>query len=170
VPEHARGDGASSSECAAVVVVIGIGNEMRGDDAAGLHAARRLRALVTGERVRVLEHEGETLGLLERLRGARAAVLVDAIRSGAPAGTIHRLDAAAGPIPQSLRGSSSTHAVGLAEALELARALGELPEQVLLYGIEGRSFEAGIGLSGEVLAALPALVDELRAGVERLAA
>lgn len=155
---------------AAAVLVVGVGNEMRSDDAAGLHAVRRLRPLLRGDRVSVVEHERETLGLVERLQGVRAAVLVDAIRSGAPAGTIHRLDAAAGPIPADLRGSSSTHAVGVAEALELARALGSLPERVLLYGIEGRRFDAGVGLSGEVLAALPALVSELRETAERLAA
>jgi hydrogenase maturation protease len=151
------------------VVVVGVGNEMRSDDAAGLQAARRLRPLVHGGRVSVVEHEGEALGLLARLQGVRAAILIDAIRSGAPAGTIHRVDAGAAPIPGELRSSSSTHAVGVAEALELARELGSLPERVLLYGIEGRCFDAGVTLSDEVLAALPALVAELQQAAERLA-
>jgi hydrogenase maturation protease len=81
-------------------------------------------------------------------------VLVDAIRSGAPVGTIHRVDASEHPLPAPPWGSSSTHAIGVAEAIELARALGRLPAQVIVYGIEGSHFDAGVGLSKEVQAAI----------------
>ena len=72
-------------------------------------------------------------------------LIVDAIRSGAPPGTVHRVDASQAPVPERLRSSSSTHAIGVAEAIELARALGRLPAQVVLYGVEGRRFDAGGG-------------------------
>ena len=42
--------------------------------------------------------------------------------------------------PVDIRVGSSTHALGLAEAMELARALGRLPP-VIVYGIEGKTFE-----------------------------
>ncbi len=131
-------------------MVIGVGNALRHDDAAGLEVARRVRALVDPARVAVIEHEGEQSALLDIWEGAAAVVLVDAIRSGAPAGTIHRVDASEQPLPASSWGSSSTHAIGVAEAIELARALGCLPAQVMVYGIEGLRFDAGVGLSKEV--------------------
>jgi hydrogenase maturation protease len=141
------------------VVVIGVGNALRGDDAAGLEAVRLLRARAEGAPIAVREQEGETLGLLERWAGAGAAVLLDAVRSGAEPGTIHRVDVSSQPIPARLRSSSSTHMVGLGEAIELARALGRLPGRTILYGLEGLCFDAGSGLSAELRAALPAFAD-----------
>ena len=55
----------------------------------------------------------------------------------------------------------STHAFGLAEAVELARALGRLPPRLIVYGIEGKSFEAGVGLSPEVGAAVQEVVERV---------
>jgi hydrogenase maturation protease len=147
------------------VVVIGVGNALRHDDAAGLEVTCRLRArLHAGENAvrtefAVREHEGEPLALIDLWEGAGAVVLVDAIRSGAAPGTIHRVEASHEPIPARLRGSSSTHAVGVGEAIELARALGRLPARVVVYGVEGLYFDAGSGLSEEVQGAIDSLTD-----------
>ena len=94
-------------------------------------------------------------------------MLVDTVRSGAPPGTIHRLDASQVPLPSPVRRSSS-HTIGIAEAIELARALGTLPTGILVYGVEGRQFEAGTELSDEVAEALDRLVCELRAETLRV--
>ncbi len=152
------------------VVVIGVGNALRGDDAAGLEVARRLRRRATAAGILVREQEGEALGLLEQWDGVAAALLVDAIRSGAGAGTVHRLDASARPLPAELRGSSSTHAVGIGEAIELARALGRLPAHVVVYGVEGRCFSTGGGLSEEVAAAIGPLSEVVLSEARRLRA
>jgi hydrogenase maturation protease len=140
------------------VLVVGIGNAMRGDDAAGLEVVRRLceRESVPGVAVRTLEGEG--IGLLDLWEGVRAVVLVDSVRSGAAPGTVRRLDAGAEPLPAELRSSSSTHAVGVAEAIEVARALGRLPRRLVLYGVEGDRFDAGAALSSPVAAAIDAVV------------
>lgn len=156
-------------ENAPAALIIGVGNPLRHDDAAGLEVARRVRPLVRSNRIAVLEHEGETLGLIERWNDAAAAVLVDAIRSGARPGTIHRIDASVWPIPTGLRSSSSTHAVGVAEAIELARKLGRLPARVVVYGVEGAHFDAGRGLSQEVRAVIPALVEAVLGEARALA-
>jgi hydrogenase maturation protease len=132
-------------------VVIGVGNAARGDDAAGLIAARRLGGL---------EHEGDPVALLDVWRGAELAVVIDAVSSGAEPGTVHRFDATAEPLPAHLRGSSSTHALGLAEAIELGRALGRLPARLIVYGIEGERFEAGTELTPAVAAAVEAVARE----------
>ncbi len=134
------------------VVVIGVGNRYRRDDAAGLLAARRVAQLLPAN-VTVVEEEGEPTRLLERWRGAELVVLIDAIASGARPGTVQRIDAAAGPVPSALF-TLSTHAMSVAEAIELARALGTLPPRVVVYGIEGANFEAGTTLSPQVAAAV----------------
>jgi hydrogenase maturation protease len=149
------------------VLVIGIGNALRRDDAAGLEIVRRVRARAEAGEIATYEHEGEALALLDIWEGADAVVLVDAIRSGAEPGTIHRVDATSAAIPARLRGSSSTHAVGVCEAIELARTLGRLPKTVVLFGVEGHRFEAGGGLSDEVEAMVEKLADAvLREAIE----
>jgi hydrogenase maturation protease len=141
------------------VVVIGIGNPYRRDDAAGLVIAQRLRQKAPAH-VTVMEHEGEPTALLEAWRDAGAVVLIDAVFSGAEAGTIHRLDAQADAIPQELF-RYSTHAVSVAEAIELARVLDQLPPKLVVYGIEGKDFCAGVGLSPEVTGRVPELTERV---------
>jgi hydrogenase maturation protease len=133
------------------LIVIGVGNPWRRDDAAGLMVARRLRGALP-EGVEVLEREGEPTGLVDAWEGADALWLVDAVSSGAAPGTVHRLDASEHELPAELF-RASTHHLGLAEAVELARALGRLPVRTIFYGIEGASFDAGEGLTPEVEAA-----------------
>jgi hydrogenase maturation protease len=127
------------------MTTIGVGNEWRHDDGAGLEVARRL-----GGR----ELSGEPIGLVEAIDGVDEVTIVDAVCSGAPPGTLHVFEAGADPLPVALFGSSSTHALGVAEALEIARSLGRLPARVRVVGIEGSRFDYGRGLSPEVEAAV----------------
>jgi hydrogenase maturation protease len=173
---HAGGTHAGQTPRANSVIVIGAGNALRHDDAAGLEAIRRLRAVTStaaaqGQPAAILtcEQEGEPLGLLDAWDGAAAVVLVDAIHGAAPAGAIHRFDASARPLPSTLAGSSSTHAIGLAEAIELGRALGRLPRKVVVYGVVGARFDAGCGLSREVQAVIGGLAEALLREARELA-
>jgi hydrogenase maturation protease len=137
-----------------------MGNEWRGDDAAGLQVARRLREAAPSQ-ARVVEREGEAVDLMEAWAGAEEAIVVDAVSSGSAPGTIHRLDVSHGPLPAELCGGSS-HVLGLAEAVELARVLERLPPSLLVVGIEGASFKAGAVLTPEVERAVEQIVGELR--------
>jgi len=150
------------------VVVIGVGNALRHDDDAGLEVARRLRALDGARDLAVREHELETLGLLEAWEGYGAAVIVDAIHSGARAGTLYRVDASEQAIPTEMRSSSSTHAVDVAGAIELARTLHRIPARVILHGVEGQRFDAGSGLSEPVRAAIAPLLEAVLRDARRL--
>lgn len=143
------------------VVVIGVGNRLRGDDGAGLEVAGRLGDLAGNGEIEVHAHEGEGIGLLELWDGAGAVVLADCMRSGAAPGTRRRIDVSSQPASVPLRGTSS-HATGVAEAIELARALGTLPGTVIVYGVEGASFATGSGLSEAVAEAIGATSDAVR--------
>ena len=139
--------------------MIGVGNAYRGDDGAGLAVAERLRGQVPAG-FEVVECEQEPSRLLDAWEGADSALVVDAAETGAEPGTLHRFDASDAAIPtRGLR--SSTHAFGVGDAIELARALGRLPAHVLVYGIEGAAFEAGEGLTAPVAAAVERAVDAL---------
>jgi hydrogenase maturation protease len=140
-------------------LIIGCGNADRGDDAAGLLVARRLRALGVEAR----EQSGEAAVLLENWKTVPAGqpvIVVDAVVSGSSPGSILLWDACSAP----LRGKSfrcSTHGLGVAEAVELAAALGLLPRKLLIYGIEGARFEAGAEPSPEVLRAVDELAERI---------
>lgn len=145
-------------------IVIGVGNLERGDDAAGRIALARLRGRLAAD-IELIEEGGEAAALLVAMEGATAAYLIDACYSGAPPGTIYRFDAAAIRWPRALR-SCSTHGLGLAEALELARALGMLPGRCVVYAIEGASYELGAPLSAPVRAQIDALAARLTAEID----
>jgi hydrogenase maturation protease len=138
------------------MLIIGLGNEFCHDDAVGLIAARRLRECgVSAE-----EYEGDMTNLMERWQAADAVIVIDAVCSGAPPGTVHRLDASTSPLQRELF-KNSTHALGLVDAVELARAIGMLPAKVYVFGMEVRDLSAGVGLSPEIERALPALIEEV---------
>jgi hydrogenase maturation protease len=141
----------------AQALVIGVGNEYRGDDAAGLFVARRVRE-VCGPDIDVIEATGEGGRLIDAWSGYAAVIIVDAMRSSSLAGTVRRVDATTQPVPAYFR-HRSTHAVGVVDAVEVARVMGRLPDRVVLYGVEGKAYEAGAALSPEVEAALPRVVE-----------
>ena len=124
--------------------IICCGNPERGDDSAGALVAARLRELGVEAETRT----GEAAELLEAWRGADHVVVVDAVETGAPVGTVWRWDGRQASFP--VRSCTSTHGLGLAEAITLARVLGRMPERLRVYGIEGRRFEPGTEASPEV--------------------
>lgn len=140
-------------------VVVGVGNALRGDDAAGIAVVASLRGRVP-EDVEVVECEQEPSRLLDAWSDAELALVVDACASGEPQGTIHRFDASSEPLPARVF-RSSTHAFGVGDAVELARALDRLPQQVVVYGVEGGDFTPGSGLTPEVESAVARVADQI---------
>lgn len=141
------------------VLVLGVGDVLRGDDGVGVEIARRLRDRPPPPGVSVRDRPGEMTTLLDAWDGFDGVVLVDAMRSGAAPGTVRRFDLAREPLPRQVAGTASSHAAGVGEALELARVLGRLPPRVVVYAVEGGCFVLGTGLSDAVAAAAPALAD-----------
>jgi hydrogenase maturation protease len=132
-----------------MILVIGIGNEFRGDDGVGFYIARKLKERKL-ENVDIIEASGEGTELLTIWENRGKTLIVDAVSSGAIAGTIYRFDIQKEPLPTKLFSSQSTHAFGIAEAIELGKTLNRLPSSLVVYGIEGKTFGFGAELSSEV--------------------
>jgi hydrogenase maturation protease len=138
------------------ILVLGIGQSLRGDDDAGLEAVRlwQERYPETARRVQVELSELPGLSLLDRLVGMDAAILVDAVHSSAKPGTLYRLgpDDLASFTPD----AGSAHGWGVAETLQLGRKLypSLVGCRITLIGIVGGKFEMGAGLSPQVQEAL----------------
>lgn len=139
-------------------LVFGLGHPDRGDDAVGPRVVRLLaRRVTTGDGVRTGTGV-EPLTLLDLLEPGDGLVLVDAVRTGAPAGTVLVRDLTADPLPAT--GSpASGHLLGLDQVLALAGAVDRLTGPVHLVGVEAERFDHGAGLSAPVRAAVPEAVD-----------
>jgi hydrogenase maturation protease len=119
------------------VLVAGLGNDVRGDDAAGLLAVRALRKL-GAPGIDVLEGPADTLALAAAIADHDEVVLIDAVASDADAGEVLVLDERS----VAMRSRVSGHGLGAREAVELARALGSNPA-VHVVGITGSAFASG---------------------------
>ncbi len=149
------------------LLVLGLGNVLCRDDGVGVAAVHRIldrREPPPG--VDVLD--GGTLGLslLPHLEDAKAAILLDAIRTDAPPGTFVRLEGE--EVAPAVAARLSVHQVGVADLLDAARLRGRVPPRLLLLGIVPESLELGIGLSPCVAAQLPALAGAAVAEAARL--
>ena len=129
-------------------LVIGVGNTHRRDDAVGVLVAEAVQKKAL-DGVRVVIESGEGAALIERFSQAERVIVVDAVQTDQAPGTVYRFDACRQKIPSRFF-NYSTHEFGVAEAIEMARALEALPSQLIVYGIEGRSFEFGSELAPEV--------------------
>jgi len=140
-------------------VVIGVGNDLRGDDAAGWETVRRL-AVTPG--LVLHEHPGDAPGLVATWGPDDDVVIVDAVASNDAPGTIVEIDALAGELPAAVSWAT-THGAGVAEGVELARALGLMPRSLVVLGIVARRFDLGEPMSPEVERAVDEVVRRLRA-------
>ncbi len=140
------------------VVVVGVGNAWRGDDAAGPAVIDRLRNRV-GSAVALVESDGEPSRLLDSLGLADRVILIDAIRTGAEPGTVVHF--AGDELPADLGTGQSTHLVDLVDAIALAKVLGRLTGTLEFVGIEGASFEPGTPMCAEVDAAVDRTVEQV---------
>ncbi len=142
-------------------LVVGIGSPHRGDDAIGIEVAKAVRALHLAG-VDVIE-AAEPIHLVDLIQGYSLVVVVDAMLSGAAAGEVMVFDA----LPAPEFGPSSTHSLGVGQALELARVLDRLPLSLFLVGVEIAEVAVSSELSDPVRAAIPNAATQVRALLER---
>ncbi|MEU6776629.1 hydrogenase maturation protease [Streptomyces sp. NPDC046759] len=147
------------------VVVIGVGNPLRGDDGVGPAAVEALRGRVPDGTVLAVS-DGEPARMLDLWRGADTVVVVEALRArpNRP-GELHTLTAA--DAATRTAGTASTHALGLGECLALAKALDQLPPSLVVHAMQVADMELGEGLSEAVRSVLPELIDRVAASVRQ---
>lgn len=146
------------------VVVVGVGNEFRSDDAAGLMVARAL-ARLSSPGVTVKESTGDGAELMGLAAHASILFIIDAVRGQDRSDALLRWDAVQAALPIGLLPVSS-HAFGVAEAVELMRELKTLPPTVVIFGIKGQIFGPGAGLSPKVKQAISRLIRLVAAEID----
>lgn len=142
------------------VLVIGIGNKYRSDDAVGLHIADSLLSEnITDCEIKTTSGEG--ISLINLWENYEKVILVDAVNSGAEEGKIHRIDIVDEQLDSEWFRSSS-HLFSIPEAVNLAKQVNKLPERIFFYGIEGENFNYGESLSDIVNTASIQLLPEIK--------
>jgi hydrogenase maturation protease len=161
--EGAGAELATSADPSEPVVIIGVGNEFRRDDGAGPAVIGQLRDLVSPG-VELVITDGEPTRLIEAWTGAALAVVVDAVRAEPPQpGRIYRfvIDR---PGTRADR-TSSSHGLGLDDAIGLAVALDRMPARLIVHAIEAADLSWGTGLTPAVAAAVGAVARAVLADI-----
>jgi hydrogenase maturation protease len=140
-------------------LLVGVGNPDRGDDGAGRAVARRLAARARPG-LAVRECGGEATALMAARAGFDDVVVVDACRGAGAPGSVHRVAPDDVERVATLR-HASTHSLGIAAAIGLARALGTLPRRLVVHAIEARDSSEGAHLSPEVDRAVDQVVESV---------
>jgi hydrogenase maturation protease len=137
------------------MLIIGCGNQQRSDDAAGIMAASELR--LRGISAQICS--GEPSELIEMWKESDDVIVIDAVITGAPSGSLHVWDGR--HLLKLGKSLGFTHGLGLAEAIELSRILGSLPGNIRVFGIEGRSFALGNKVSPSVAKGIELVIQEI---------
>jgi hydrogenase maturation protease len=142
-------------------LILGLGNPILSDDAAGLQAARQLYELVGSDDVDLVEAAVAGMQTVQLLSGYDRAVVIDVVQDEARVGEVWRLDSA----ELEDVSSTSSHGIGLGQALRLARLMGlPVPEQILIYAIAAADTSTfGESLTPRLGQALPAIVRRIAA-------
>ena len=138
-------------------LVLGLGNTIMSDDGIGPKVIEQLQQ-VGGLPEGVALLDGGTLGLdlLPHLEGIQRLIIVDAVELGQSAGTCVRL--AGDDVPMALETKLSPHQMGMKDLLAVARLMGQLPEEIVLIGVQPACLEMDTELTPAVAAALPTLL------------
>lgn len=135
------------------ILVAGIGNSFRCDDRAGLLVSDFISDAINGTPFEALidvkKLSGEGAELMQEWAGYDCVFIADASRSFGNPGLLTRIDAANTSLKQDYFHYSS-HNFSLAEAVELARQLGNLPPKLIVYAIEGKNFSFGVNVTFDV--------------------
>ena len=154
---------------AAHTLVIGIGNEFRRDDAAGLLVVHALRAgpLRSRKDVELQEHHGEATALIESWSGRERVIVVDAaVQPNATPGTVVQFSERESSPPWDVELRTSSHALSVVQAVQLAREMKRLPKELRIYCIIGADFSRGTTPSDAVLGAIPIVALQIAAAID----
>jgi hydrogenase maturation protease len=149
------------------ILVVGIGNVLMADDGVGVRTVHEIRKrFVLPEGVDILDGGTSGLELLSYFSGRKHVIIVDAVQSGLPPGTVVKIEGE--DVPARFMTKISPHQLGLSDVLAAARITGKLPGEMVLFGIEPKRVELSLDISEEVEASFEKLIDIVRQELERI--
>jgi len=141
-------------------LILGVGNLLLSDEGIGIHAVRKLLEIESlPEDLEIVDGGTAGLNLLYYLEGVDRLVIIDAVETGGPPGTIVRL--AGDKIPAYMALKISPHEITLPDFLAAAKLRDLYPKEVIVWGMQPRSLDVGVDLSPDLAAMLDTLVDHV---------
>jgi len=139
-------------------LILGVGNLLLSDEGIGIHAVKKLlEGQLLPASVEIIDGGTAGLNLLYYLEGVERLVIIDAVETGGPPGTIVRL--AGDKIPAYMALKVSPHEITLPDFLAAARLRDLYPKEVIVWGMQPASLEVGVDLSPDLAAKLNTLID-----------
>lgn len=138
------------------IIIVGIGNPYRGDDAAGWTVIDGLKETV-GSTIKLVKQQGDVAELLDIFAHHKSVYLVDACRSNELTGAWQRIDVHQQPIPPE-NSQTSTHGFSVSQAIALAKNLDQLPNKLILYAITGDNYSISCILSPLVVKSIHSVI------------
>lgn len=141
-------------------IILGIGNLILGDDGVGVHVANEVKKHIDSPDITVDEAITGGMNLLDLLLGYDKAIIIDAVKSeNSENGEVKRIKLS----DFTTMHSCNPHDVSLAEAIEMAKKLGEkrIPNEIVIIGVMMKQIpcEFGEELSEKIAAAVPKAVE-----------
>lgn len=139
------------------VLILGIGNILLRDEGVGVRTIEAMAGLALPDDVELMDGGTSGVDLADELAGRRKLIVIDAVHSEHPAGTVLRFgpqDLVADEHPQ-----MSLHELGLMETLTMARTFGCCPKDVVIFGVQPQTTESGLDMSQTIRDVLPRLIE-----------
>ncbi len=139
-------------------VVLGIGNTILTDEAAGVRAVELLeQSYQVPENVLVIDGGTSGMEMIEDLSDLDFLIVIDVVKTGAAPGTVVTI--AGDEIPVFFRRKLSPHQIALPDVLASLELLDSMPKEIIVLGVEPVSLELGMEMTATVAEKVPQLVD-----------
>ncbi|WP_457591503.1 hydrogenase maturation protease [Geoglobus sp.] len=130
-----------------MVVVIGVGNLILGDDGFGIHVIERMKKMEEFRNVKIVDAMTNSAFLLEAMDGEEKAIIVDAMDIGQEGVGVFRFNPNLEDFPSDIM--LSMHDLHFKDVIAMARGVYSLPEEIVIVGVKPRKVELSMELSDE---------------------
>ena len=139
-------------------LILGIGNELLGDEGVGVHAARLLGKENLPKQIKIVEIGTAILDALPDLEQADRVIILDAMKDDQPPGTVYKI---------SLDHCSGASCIASMHGFDIFRVMAlagrSTPPPVMVFGVEPQKIDWSLELSTTVAESMPYLLDAVRA-------
>lgn len=138
------------------ILILGIGNILLQDEGIGVRVAEAMQKVELPPEVEVLDGGTSGANIIDVIADRRKLIVIDAVDGDAEPGMLFRLDA--DDLMPEEGDVVSLHQIGLLESLIMARILGCLPEEIVIFGVQPKTVRPGLELTPEIAGAMPRVI------------
>ncbi len=147
------------------IAIIGVGNILMKDEGIGVHSLKKLETLKLPRNIELYEGGTRILDILPSLEGIDLIIIIDAVKSGKKPGAVNLFE-----VDLSKNGNSkemvSLHEMDLISSIKFAKQIYDLPEKIIIIGIEPKEVDIGIEMTKEVTKTIPEVIEKVNKTIQ----